>query len=505
MLILTKTRAVSGLIRVGMAAIFGFVLLLEVATAQVPAGRALQTPGQLFDDALAAYDSKDFARSATLFQLACDKGLPNACLNLAVQYMTGRGVTADPARGLAMFDRSCTLGNEDGCANATTARRRMSAAAAAARPAQPAAPTTTLAQAVQACTTGSQPDCVRAGRAYTFGQEGVAANATLAMPSLIKACEGGNMFSCWYAGHNYEGGEGVTANLAQAGIYYERACNGGVILGGCGNLGSFYEQGALYELAESAFGKVCAISNMEYCGKQAEMLHRLGRVDEALKLSERACASNEGNACGFAGYIYAGSERWDAANVLYTKACRLGTDKHCAYARQLAADVERRRAWHAERAAERAEASRLIASGNIAEAADYAVYQLKSGPLAREVVETAMRRNAMGALNIQTLYVLASWFRDGAVSAAVARQLQARGTGLEGTFGTGTNAPGAAESRWRAANGGAASAYGGYRPAASTVPAPAQLSTSSASEQTRLRYRSAHCEMRGSNRSSPNC
>lgn len=134
------------------------------------------------------------------------------------------------------------------------------------------------------------------------------------------------------------------------------------------------------------------------------------------------------------------------------------------------------------------------------------MYQLRSGPLAKEVVKTAIRQNSMGALNTQTLYVLASWFRDGPVNAAVARHLRARGTGLEGTFGTGTNTPGAAEARWRTANGGSANAYGGYRPSASSVPAPApMMSSSSAAEATRRRYRTAHCEMAGSNRITAVC
>jgi len=54
-----------------------------------------------------------------------------------------------------------------------------------------------------------------------------------------------------------------------------------------------------------------------------------------------------------------------------------------------------------------ANARKLIAAGNVAAAADYAVYQLRSRPLAKEVVETAIRRNSMGSLNTQTLYVLA--------------------------------------------------------------------------------------------------
>jgi len=505
-------RMPRSLFPLGVAILLGAMMpVVAPVRAQAPQGSRLLTPGQVFDQGMVAFDAKDYVRSAALFQQACEKGVSNACMNLAIQYMTGDGVTADPTRGLAMFERGCTLGNTDACANATIARGRNAAAAKrdsarAAAVAAAAAPKTTVAQAVQACNNGSVPDCARAGQVYTFGQEGESKNPALAQPLLIKACEGGKAYSCWYAGDSFEAGEGVAADLARAGTYYERACKGGVIVGGCGNLGRFYEAGELYDLAEPAYASVCALPNLRYCQAQAQMLYRLGRGAEALPLFERACAGDISGACAFAGYIFAERESWDAANVAYAKACRLGDQQHCAYSRSLAADIERRRAWHAERAGERAEASKLIAAGNIAAAADYAVYQLRSGALAKEVVETAIRRNSMGALNTQTLYVLASWFRDGPVSAAVARQLRARGTGLEGTFGTGTNAPGAAEARWRTSNGGSAGAYGSYRPSASSVPSPApMLSVSSAAEATRRRYRTAHCQMAGSNRSATVC
>jgi hypothetical protein len=111
----------------------------------------------------------------------------------------------------------------------------------------------------------------------------------------------------------------------------------------------------------------------------------------------------------------------------------------------------------------------------------------------------------MGSLNTQTLYVLASWFRDGAVAGAVSAELRGRGTGLEGTFGTGTNQPGMAEARWRAANGGGTSAYSSYRPEPSSTLAPPVLSSADAASQTRSRYRTAHCEMANSPRNSPAC
>jgi TPR repeat protein len=462
---------------------------------------AAQTANQVFEQGLDAYDRSDFARAAVLFQQSCDDGETSACSNLAVLYMTGRGVAADPARGIALFEAACRLGSSEGCDNAATARRR--AAAAQPRP-QTVTTASTIQGSVEACLDGSQADCVRAGRAYTLG-EGVAVDHAIARPLNLRACDGGDMNACSWAGVSFETGEGGSADLAQAVLYYRRACDGNLRAGGCGNLGRFYELAGDYELALTAYTRACTDRNLDYCRQKAQVLHRLGRISEALPLLERTCAADIGSACALLGYTEAGRENWEASSAAYNKACNLGVEAQCAYARQLAGDLAQRRAWHAERAAERAALARLIQAGNTAGAADYAVYQLRSGPMAREVVESAVRRNAMGSLNIQTLYVLASWFRDGPAAGAVSAELRRRGTGLEGTFGPGTNQPGMAEARWRASNGGGASAYSGYRPSQSSTPAPPVLSSAEAASQTRDRYRTAHCQMAGSSTGSSVC
>jgi TPR repeat protein len=205
------TRATTSLVRLAASALLLAGLLPPLTTVvHAQAGQPLPTPARLFEQGLAAYDAKDFTRAATLFQTACEKGIANACMNLAVQYMTGSGVTADPPRGLAMFERGCTLGNADSCANAAIARRQIAAAVARSRP---AAPTTTVAQAAEACRNGSQEDCIRAGNAYLLGKEGVPKDPALALPLLSKACEGGEMVSCANVGVAYETGDKRTLSL----------------------------------------------------------------------------------------------------------------------------------------------------------------------------------------------------------------------------------------------------------------------------------------------------
>ena len=101
------------------------------------------------------------------------------------------------------------------------------------------------------------------------------------------------------------------------------------------------------------------------------------------------------------------------------------------------------------------------------------------------------------------LYVLSLWFPGEAAGAAADRELAARGTGLEGRFGEGTNTAGAADARYRAAYGDSPPSYSS--PVSSASSAPPMKSASQISAETRDRYRWAHCTMSGSNRSAQVC
>lgn len=58
----------------------------------LPQSAKAQTADQVFEQGVQTYDRSDFARAAVLFQQSCDGGATSACSNLAVLYMTGRGV-----------------------------------------------------------------------------------------------------------------------------------------------------------------------------------------------------------------------------------------------------------------------------------------------------------------------------------------------------------------------------------------------------------------------------
>ena len=482
---------------------FTGLLGLFMSCFAIPVAAQAQTAGQVFERGLDAYDRGDFRNAAVLFEQACNGGIPSSCSNLAVLFMTGEGVPADRSRGIAMFDAACRLGSEEACDNAATARRADAARSARAAPAQGPVVASSIPASIQACNNGSQSDCVRAGRALTLG-EGVRADLAAARPILIQACEGGDAQSCSWAGIALERGEGGPVDLVRAGTFYLRACEANLRRTGCAYLGRFYDLAGEIALSEAAYARACDSANLESCQQQAQMLIRMGRELQSLPILDQACAADYPSACALLGWVEYGRENFEAANLAYAKACRLGVE--CAFASELATALERRQQWFAERANERAEMVGLLQAGDISGAIDFAVYDLRSGPLASEVIQLAINNNRIGSINTQTLYVLANWFRDSPIRASVDRELRARGTGLEGTFGTGTNQPGMAEARWRTANGGGNDAYSSYQPSASSAPArPPVLSTADAAAQTRDSYRSAHCQMPGSNSSAAVC
>ena len=108
----------------------------------------------------------------------------------------------------------------------------------------------------------------------------------------------------------------------------------------------------------------------------------------------------------------------------------------------------------------------------------------------------------MGDIATNDLYAAALWFSSGPVRQAADAELAARGTGLEGRFGTGTNSPGAADARWRELYGLSAPTY--TSSSASSTPPP-MASAADISAATRDRYRYAHCVMSGSNTSAQVC
>ena len=156
-------------------------------------------------------------------------------------------------------------------------------------------------------------------------------------------------------------------------------------------------------------------------------------------------------------------------------------------------------AWLAQQAERKAQLDQMISGGNLDGAMQVALYDFGSTDLAEYVTRKA---SGYSGFSTNNLYVLSLWFPGQAIGAAADRELASRGTGLEGHFGEGTNAPGMAEARYRAA-------YGSSPPSSrASVSSPSQPRMKNAAEisaATRERYRWAHCTMSGSNTSAKVC
>ena len=126
----------------------------------------------------------------------------------------------------------------------------------------------------------------------------------------------------------------------------------------------------------------------------------------------------------------------------------------------------------------------------------------RSQDLAQRAILAARNAGRMGDVATNDLYAAALWFSSGPVRQAADAEMAARGTGLEGTFGTGTNTAGAADARWRELYGSSAPSYSS---SASSVTPPSVASAAEISAATRDRYRYAHCVMSGSNTSASVC
>ncbi|WNO60766.1 hypothetical protein [Rheinheimera sp. MMS21-TC3] len=136
----------------------------------------------------------------------------------------------------------------------------------------------------------------------------------------------------------------------------------------------------------------------------------------------------------------------------------------------------------------------LLGDGKYGAAVNMALYQFGSVEHAQMAALAANSAGRMSDISTQDLYALASWFSHGPVRSAADNEMAKRGTGLEGTFGTGTNQAGAADARWKQQYGSSA-----LKPASSSYAPnrPSVLSSSEAAKQTREKYRTAHCTMTG--------
>ncbi|MEZ5937354.1 MAG: tetratricopeptide repeat protein [Hyphomonadaceae bacterium] len=403
---------------------------------------------------------------AELWPQQCESGDPDACINQGIRYQQGIEIQASWGDAAKYWGKACKLGVSDGCQMASEVYSGLADGFPADYP-------RLVAVEASGCKLGMALQCADAALRLYSG-DGVSQNVELALPLFAKACDLKDALACAIAATEYLDGEQGTPIDAQKAVVF-------------GKKGCALEQQDACLLVESAY----------MLPKYATFEPQAG-FEYALK----NCADNSGASCSNLGNVYVEIKEYELGVENYDKACKLGVEEACTVAGNFRTWLTERaayEAWLAQQAERKAQLNQLISGGNLDGAMRAALFDYGSTDLAEYVAGKASDYKAFSTNN---LYVLSLWFPGKAVGAAADKELSNRGTGLEGRFGEGTNAPGMAAARYRAAYGSSPPTYTANvsSPSLPKMPSAAEISA-----QTREKYRWAHCTMKGSNTSAKIC
>ena len=89
-------------------------LLLIVALCAL-AGCGRNDGASLYADGQSAYQAKDFAKAAALYERACVAGEVRACTSLGTMAVNGEGGRKDASWARGLFEKACKGGDPEGC------------------------------------------------------------------------------------------------------------------------------------------------------------------------------------------------------------------------------------------------------------------------------------------------------------------------------------------------------------------------------------------------------
>ncbi|MBI1399223.1 tetratricopeptide repeat protein [Hyphomonas sp.] len=412
-----------------------------------------------------------FASAQTQSEPACLAGDAEACFYTGVEYAQGIGAPEDKQKAVTFFLKACDGGIPDGCSTSGVLIR-------AGEGNLEKNVIRGVAYQERACAMGHVDGCEWAlGNRISPASE--AYDLKKAIATAKAGCEAGVEKACaWGRSWSWDGSKGKypdLINMIDAGWFAERDCARNDIMG-------------------------CYIAERAYADPESAAFD----AAKGLKYSLINCneKANEGSCRNVGGvYLDIGEEKLGAEYM--RKACGMGHENAC----EIAADWERYFAEVAAREARIAARDKiindLVSAGRYGDAVSAALHQIGTKEYAEKAALSARSAGAMAQIETADLYALALWFPSGPVRAAADSEMSARGTGLEGTFGTGTNEPGMADARWKDLYGSSAPRY-----TSSTSPSAPQSRTFGAGDaaaQTREKYRYAHCIMAGSNTSATVC
>ena len=396
----------------------------------------------------------------------CNAGDIDACINQGIRLLQGIDTPVDLPGAASFAFKACQLGSPDDCQIAWELY-------SGAHPDYAGDTARKVAVGAFACDAGLKTPCSDAALRLFTG-EGVPQNVELALPVYAKACDLHDALACATLATEYlDGDQGTPINAEQAVIYGKKGC--------------------ALEQQDS-----CRVVEAAYMLAEYSTFEPKAGVEYALA----NCADGSKESCVNLGIVYTQIEEYDLAAENFDKACAMDHADACESAtilKQWRAEVAAYEAYLARLAEQKAAINDLIASSGHDAAMTAALHTYGSTELAQYVAEQA---GSYSSFSTNNLYVLSYWFPGQATGAAADKELASRGTGLEGTFGEGTNTPGAAGARYQAAYGTSPPGYRSTSPAASAPPMKSMAEIQSA---TRERYRWAHCTMRGNSGSAKVC
>jgi TPR repeat protein len=402
-------------------------------------------------------------------ETGCAAGDRHACYNAGLAYLEGTGVAASANTSIPFFLRACDRGMPDGC---TTAGLLILDGAGDLE----VNPEAGMHILETGCKRGDDRGC-EAIVGYLTADNHPMADRSRVVDVLIEGCKTGSMWACGWGARaaldGYAGKYPEMTNISKAAEIGEIGCDKG-------NLSA------------------CVVSETIFGDPSSELFD----AAKSLEFSEINCDSDIAESCNNLARVYYSIEELELGTVAYERACALGMQETCADAKRMRTYLTEKAAYDAAEAERSAAISSLINAGRYGDAVNMAIYEFGSANSLETAVRAAYGASAMSSLNTQDLYVIASWFSSGEVRRIADAEMSARGTGLEGQFGTGTNTAGAADARWKALYGSSMPTSRASSP--SSPPSPT-LGAGDAAAQVRDKYRTAHCEMAGSNTSSPVC
>lgn len=396
----------------------------------------------------------------------CEAGDIDACINQGIRLLQGIETAVDLPGAARFASKACQLGSPDDCQIAWELY-------SGAHPDYTGDTARMVTIGAVACDRGLTTPCSDAALRLFTG-DGVPKNVELALPVYAKACDLKDALACATLATEYlDGDQGTKIDPEQAVVYGKKGC---------------------------------ALGQQDSCRvvEAAYMLPEYSTFEpkEGLEYALANCAEGSKESCVNLGIVYTQIEAYDLAAENFDKACGMDHPDACESSKilkQWRKEVAEYEAYLARLAEQKAAINGLIASSGHDAALSAALHEYGSAELAQYVTEQA---GSYSGFSTNNLYVLSYWFPGQATGAAADRELASRGTGLEGTFGEGTNTPGAAAARYQAAYGSSPPSYRSTSPAASAPPMKSMAEIQSA---TRDRYRWAHCTMSGSNTSAKVC